>query len=57
MSPNQNSGSVDTAILNNFAQVLKSYTLVEKSLISTLESIEVVIIADDNLVLSILLQT
>ena len=57
MSPNQNSGSVDTAILNNFAQVLKSYTLVEKSLISTLESIEVVIIADDNLVLSILLKT
>ena len=57
MSPNQNSGSVDTAILNNFAQVLKSYTLVEKSLISILEPIEVVIIADDNLVLSILLQT
>ena len=33
MSPNQNSPSVDTAILDNFAQVLKSYNLIDKSLI------------------------
>ena len=29
MSPNQNSPSVDTAILDNFAQVLKTYNLIK----------------------------
>ena len=29
MSPNQNSPSVDTAILDNFAQILETYNLIK----------------------------